>query len=311
MQDSDNLYRTRHMHKLIETLLAGAPVITDGAWGTELQARGLPIGEFPDAWNLSHPERVAAVARAYVEAGSQVILTNTFGANRIRLSEAGLEDKVVQVNRAGVEISRRAAIQRSYVFASMGPSGKLLANGDATPDQLRLAFDEQAQALAAAGADALVIETMSDLDETVVALAAARATGLPVVACMVFDSGKNKDRTMMGNSPEEAARTLSEAGADVIGANCGRGIAGFTGICGQLRAATDRPIWLKPNAGLPQLINGRAIYHTTPGEFADFAPALIRSGASFIGGCCGTRPDFIRALNLLLKNCPGEGAGPS
>jgi methionine synthase I (cobalamin-dependent) len=292
------------MHILIERLLAGGPVITDGAWGTELQARGLATGEFPDAWNLSHPERVVEVARAYVEAGSRIILTNTFGANRIRLSEAGLEDKAIEINRAGVEISLRAALGNAFVFASIGPSGKLLANDDITPEALRVAFAGQAQALAAAGAHALVVETMSDLEEAVVAVSAARATGLPVVACMVFDSGKNKDRTMMGTSPGEAAQTLTEAGAEVIGANCGQGIAGFPDICKQLRAATDRPIWLKPNAGLPELIGGRAVYKTMPEEFSRFLPELIQSGASFIGGCCGTRPDFIRALKrqmLLLK----------
>jgi methionine synthase I (cobalamin-dependent) len=284
------------MHPLIKQLLANGPVITDGAWGTELQARGLATGEFPDAWNLSHPECVAQVARAYVEAGSQIILTNTFGANRVRLSEAGLEGKVVEINRAGVEISRRAALDRAFVFASMGPSGKLLPDGDANPDELRAAFVEQAQALAAAGAHALVVETMSDVDEALLAVAAARATGLPVVACMVFDSGRNKDHTMMGNSPEQAARALTAAGADVLGANCGQGIAGFPAICKQLRAATDRPIWLKPNAGLPQLIGGRATYDTTPQEFCRSVPELIKLGASFVGGCCGTGPDFIRAL---------------
>ncbi len=288
------------MHQLIQQLVAAGPVITDGAWGTELQARGLAMGEFPDTWNLSHPERVAGVARAYVEAGSQIILTNTFGANRLRLSEAGLEDKVVEINGAGVEISRRAAMKRAFVFASMGPSGKLLANGDVTQDQLRAAFAEQAQTLAAAGADALAIETMADLDEALVALTAARATGLPVVACMVFDSGKNKDRTMMGNSPEEAAQKLTAAGADVIGANCGQCIDAYPRICKQLRAATDRPIWLKPNAGSPQLIGGRAVYMTTPEEFSSFLPELVRSGATFIGGCCGTRPDFIRALKRQI-----------
>ena len=289
------------MQPLIKQLLANGPVITDGAWGTELQARGLAIGEFPDAWNLSHPERVAEVARAYVEAGSQVILTNTFGANRVRLSEAGLESQVVEINRAGVEISRRAAGERSFVFASIGPSGKLLMNGDINPDELRAAFAEQAQALAAGGAHALVIETMADLEEAVLAVAAARTTGLPVVACMVFDSGKNHDRTMMGNTLGQAAQALIAAGADIIGANCGQGIAGFLPICKQLRAATERPLWLKPNAGLPQLVAGRATYTTTPEEFSHFVPELIKSGANFIGGCCGTRPDFIRALKSRIS----------
>lgn len=289
------------MHALICKLVAGGPVITDGAWGTELQARGLPLGEFPDGWNLSHDQRVAEVAAAYVEAGSQIILTNTFGANRVRLGEHGLADNTGEINRAGVEISRRAANARALVFASIGPSGKLLVNGDITADELRLAFQEQARALAGAGADGLVIETMTDLEEAKLAVAAARETGLPVVVCMVFDSGRNKDRTMMGATIEQAAEELTAAGADVIGANCGQGIAGFAVICQRLRAATDRPIWLKPNAGLPQLTDGKVRYNVSPGEFAACAISLVQVGAHFIGGCCGTNPDFVRALDQHLK----------
>jgi methionine synthase I (cobalamin-dependent) len=280
----------------IGELLARRPVITDGAWGTELQARGLPPGAFPEAWNLSHPERVLEVARAYVEAGSRVILTNTFSANRIRLAETDLAARVRDLNREGVRISREAAAGRARVFASMGPTGRLLLEGSVTPEAMRAAFEEQAQALAEAGADALVVETMSDLAEAEMAVRAARATGLPVVACMAFDSGRDKDRTMMGVTPEEAARVLEAAGAEVLGANCGQGIAGFVGLCRRLRAASALPLWLKPNAGLPVLVDGRPTYSETPAAFADKAVALVESGADFIGGCCGTRPDFIRAL---------------
>ena len=285
------------MHPLLEQLLSGRPVVTDGAWGTELQARGLGLGEFPDAWNLTHPERVGAVAEAYVEAGSQVILTNTFGANRIRLADNGLAAEVVSINRRGVEISRAAANDRVRVFASIGPTGKLLMSGEVSEEEMRTAFEEQARALAEAGADALVVETMSDLAEAKLAIAGARTTGLPVVACMVFDSGKNKDRTMMGATPEQAAQALGEAGADVIGANCGQGITGFTAICHRLRAATDRPLWIKPNAGLPEMVDGQAHYSATPEDFAAIIPELVREGAAFVGGCCGTRPDFITAIS--------------
>lgn len=288
------------MHALLKDLLAAGPVLTDGAWGTQLQARGLALGEFPDAWNLTHPDRVEAVARAYVEAGSQVILTNTFGANRLRLLEAGLAEKVSEINRRGAEISKRAAGGRAKVFASIGPSGKMLAAGEVTTDELRAAFEEQARALAAGGADALVVETMSDLEEAAIAVTAAKQTGLPVVACMVFDSGRNKDRTMTGVTPEQSAAGLAAAGADVIGSNCGQGIAGFVNLCRRLRAATDRPIWIKANAGLPELVDGRAIYRATPEEFASYIPALLEAGASFIGGCCGTSPEFIRAVDRTL-----------
>ena len=289
------------MHPTIEILIAAGPVVTDGAWGTELQARGLAIGEFPDAWNLSHPERVSEVARAYVNAGSRVILTNTFGANRIRLAENSLADRVVEINRRGVEISLAAAVGQAAVFASIGPVGRLLLSGEITPAEIQAAFAEQARALAQGGADALVVETMSDLEEAKLAVAAARTTGLPVVACMVFDSGKNLDRTMMGTTPEQAAQALTAAGADVIGANCGQGILGFLPICQRLRAATNLPIWMKPNAGLPQLVEDRAVYAGTPEDFAGQVPALIAAGANFIGGCCGTSPDFIAAICRRLK----------
>ncbi len=290
------------MHALIQKLLASGPVVTDGAWGTELQARGLGLGEFPDIWNLTHADRVAEVARAYVAAGSQVILTNTFGANRIRLGEQGAAERVTEINRRGVEISREAAKGHAHVFASIGPSGKLLLSGEISEAELLAAFAEQARALAQAGADALVIETMTDLTEAQLALRAAAETGLPLVACMVFDSGKNKDRTMMGTTPEQAAQALTKAGADVIGANCGQGIAGFAAIGRRLRAATDRPLWLKPNAGLPTVVDGRAQYRTTPEEFAGYVPELLELGASFVGGCCGTRPEFIEAIRRSVPS---------
>ncbi len=283
-------------HQTLETLLAKLPVITDGAWGTQLQARGLEAGECPDAWNVQFPSRVEEVARAYVEAGSQVILTNTFRSNRITLAGHGLADKAAQLNREGAAISRRAAAGRAFVFASIGPTGKMLVTGEAGEEEMSAAFAEQAEALAEGGADALVIETMSDLAEAKLALAAAKATGLPVVACMVFDSGRNKDRTMMGVTPEQAARELTGAGADVVGANCGVGIAGYVEICRRLRAATERPVWIKANAGLPEIVEGRAVYRMTPDEFAAHLPALVEAGASFAGGCCGTSPEFISAL---------------
>jgi methionine synthase I (cobalamin-dependent) len=290
------------MHALLEELLANGPIITDGAWGTQLQARGLAVGEFPDTWNLTHPDRVAEVARAYVEAGSQVILTNTFGANRLRLADNAASDQVQGINRAGAEISLRAAKGAAKVFASIGPTGKLLLNAEIAPDEVRAAFFEQASALASAKVDALVIETMSDLEEAKLAVSAARETGLPVIACMVFDTGKEKDRTMMGNSAEQAAQALTEAGADVIGANCGQGIASFVNICKRLHASTDRPIWIKANAGLPTMIGAQAQYTTTPQEFALQVPELLNVGASFVGGCCGTSPQFISAIREVLDH---------
>jgi 5-methyltetrahydrofolate--homocysteine methyltransferase len=288
------------LHKTIEKLISAGPVVTDGAWGTQLQQRGLPAAACPDTWNLDHPDMVEQVARAYVEAGSQAILTNTFRANRFVLSRHHLADKVPEVNRAGVEISRRAAAGRAKVFASIGPSGVMLMMGDVGEDELRDAFCEQARALAEAGADAIVVETMSDPTEATLAVAAACETGLPVVACMVFDSGPNKDRTIMGTTPEQAVDQLTAAGADVVGSNCGRGIAGFDEICRRMRAVTDRPIWIKANAGLPQLVDGQTVYGQTPEQFAQYVPQLVQAGAAFIGGCCGTTPKYITAIREKL-----------
>lgn len=296
------------MHSLIADFLAHGPVVTDGAWGTQLQARGLALGEFPDVWNLTHPERVEEVARAYVEAGSRIILTNTFGANRIRLSEQdpAIAGRAPEINRLGVEISRRAAGARAKIFASIGPTGKLLVSGEVTQNDMMAAFTEQAQALAEAGADALVVETMSDIEEAKLAVAAGKAAGLPVVASMVYDSGQDHDRTMMGTRPEHDAVALAEAGADVVGANCGRGIADFVAICRRMRAATQLPLWMKANAGLPELVHGRPVYCATPAEFAKHIPALVDAGACFVGGCCGTSPEFIREITTRLASLKPE-----
>jgi len=285
---------------LIDDLIAGGPVLLDGAWGTEMQARGLGAGDVADLWNLSHPERVEEVARAYVDAGSRVILTNTFRANRIALKRYGEEDHVVAINRAGAQISCRAAAGRAKVLASIGPSGKMLMTGDVDEAALAVAFAEQARALAEGGADGLVVETMADLVEARVAIDAALATGLPVVACMVFDSGKNRDRTMMGVTPAQAADGLTRAGAHVVGTNCGIGIDHAVEICRTMAAATDLPIWIKPNAGIPELINGEVVYRTDAEKFASYLPDLLAAGARFVGGCCGTTPAFIIAMQRRL-----------
>jgi len=288
-------------HPLIRRLVERAPVITDGAWGTQLQARGLESGEAPDLWNLSHPDEVGAVARAYVEAGSDIILTNTFGANRFRLRDSDAADKVAEINKAGVALSRRAAGRNALVFASVGPSGKLLMSGDISESELRAAYAEQAQALKQAQPDGLVLETFQDLDEIEIAIAELKATGLPVVASMVYDSGKDLDRTMMGTTPEQAAAGLIDAGADVVGANCGQGIAGFVSICSRLKAvAGDVPVWIKANAGLPEMKDGKAVYALDAEAFARQVPAVLAAGASFIGGCCGTSPEFIRHIRRLF-----------
>lgn len=288
------------MHPTIARLLKTSPVITDGAWGTLLQGMGLQPGECPDEWNLSHPDRVTRVAASYVEAGSRIILTNTFRSNPIALAAHGIDGKTDELNAAGVRASREAAGSNVLVFASIGPTGTVVAAGELEPDEVRRAFQRQADALASAGPDGLVIETMGDLEEALLALEAARKTGLPVVVSMVYDSGRAHDRTMTGVTPENAATALTQAGADVIGMNCGVGLGNAASLCARLRASTSLPLWVKPNAGLPVVVDGSVRYLTTPEEFAQASSEIHASGAAFIGGCCGTTPEHIRAAASLL-----------
>jgi methionine synthase I (cobalamin-dependent) len=284
------------MKSLIEKLMGNRPVLTDGAWGTILQAKGLPSGELPDHWNLTHPHEVRSIAKEYADAGSQIVLTNTFGASRINLKRYGLADHTIEINRQGAALSKQAVNGSAVVFASIGPSGKMLVTGEVTESELQHAFEEQAAALAEGGADGIVIETMSDLTEATIAFQAALHTNLPVVVCMVYDSGKKKDRTMMGVTPEQAAQTLSQKGADVIGANCGQGIEHFVDLCRRLHDACDLPVWIKANAGTPKMIDGKLVFQTTATQFAQYLHPLVEAGASFTGGCCGTNPEFINAL---------------
>jgi len=296
------------MHALIEALIKSGPVVTDGSWGTQMQKRGLARGECPDAWNLTHPERVLEVARQYVDAGSQIILTNTFGGNRLALKKFGLDHKAVAINTAGIEISKEAAGDGAHVFASIGSTGMMLVTHETTEAELQDVFEEQAAAQAGAGADGIIIETMIDVAEAGIAAAAAKQTGLPVIVSMVYDAGEHKDRTMMGNSPEEVVAALSGAGIDGFGANCGQGIEAFLPICDRLRQATDLPIWIKPNAGLPEIVDDRTVFRTTADEFAQFIPELVRTGAGFLGGCCGTDHKFVAAIRQAVDRQRPNGA---
>jgi 5-methyltetrahydrofolate--homocysteine methyltransferase len=276
--------------------LRGTTTLTDGAWGTEFQKLGAEPGACIDEWNLTKPGVVRRVAESYVRAGSRVILTNTFRANCISLAPYGLQGQVEAINRAAVRISRQAAGDLAVVFASIGPSGKMLLTKEVNGEQLRDAFSQQARALASESPEALLIETMTDLAEARIAAAAALETGLPVIVSLVFDSGKNRDRTIMGTTPEQAATALTSDGVHGIGANCGLGIRDFIPVCKRLAAGTALPVWIKPNAGLPEMIGGVGQYKTTPAEFAASARELIKAGATFLGGCCGTTPEFIRVL---------------
>jgi len=289
------------MNKTIQEFLKNRPVILDGAWGTQMQSKGLPDGACPDEWNLSSPEKVEEVAREYVEAGSQIIITNTFSATRICLEQSGLAEKVREINMAGVQISKRAAGAKAMVFASLGPTGKSLFMGEVSLELVAQSYQEQAAALASGGADGLVVETMMDLKEAELAVQAAKSTGLPVVACMTFGKGKNKDHTMMGVTVEEAVKSFSNLGVDVVGSNCGQGLEGMLKTCKILKEQTDLPIWMKSNAGIPRYEGGETIYGTTAEQFAELVGPVIDAGVDFIGGCCGTSPAYIRLISQKYK----------
>ncbi|MBN1342307.1 MAG: homocysteine S-methyltransferase family protein [Phycisphaerae bacterium] len=276
--------------------------VTDGAWGTALDALGCEPGFCRERWNVERPDVVLRVAESYVAAGAQVILTNTFTANRIALDRHAASDRAEELNRAGAAISRRAAGNDVLVFGSIGPSGKIVMIDEIEPEELHDAFAEQSAALAVGGVDACLCESMTELIEALIAVRAAKeTTGLPVVASMVFDSGPDRCFTSMGDGVEKVVAALADAGADVIGLNCGVGITEALRPAAKIRACADMPVWVKPNAGLPELVAGAVVYKETADDFAAEAAKLLNLGVNYIGGCCGTTPDHVRALVEIAK----------
>ncbi len=276
-----------------------AVVPADGACGTQLAARGLPSGTVPELWNAENPDAVRAVVADYVEVGARFVLTNTFGGSRWKLAHADLADRAVELNRRGVELAKEAAGDRAFVLASVGPTGRFMVPlGDKPREAFVEVFAEQIGAAAAGGADGVCLETMIALDEMTAALDAARAAapGLPIVASLTYDKGPRGYATMMGVRPEQAAAALEEAGADLIGSNCGNGPENMVEVAQTLRAATRLPLWVKPNAGMPELVGGETVFRKTPDEMAAYVAALVTAGAQIIGGCCGTTPAHIRAI---------------
>jgi 5-methyltetrahydrofolate--homocysteine methyltransferase len=285
-------------------LKRAGPILADGAMGTMLFEAGLQFGDPPEAWNLEHPDRVQAIHRAYLEAGSQIILTNTFGGNRFRLGMHNLQAKVPELNRAAVEIAREAAKEaggRALVAGDIGPSGGiLLPVGEMQFAEAVAGFAEQAAALVAGGADVIWIETMSDLEEVRAAIEGVRQASprLPIIASMTFDT---RGHTMMGVTPEEAVRALSGWGAAAVGGNCGNGPDEILAVVQKMRAAAPGVVLVaKANAGLPELQNGRAVYRAGPKVMADYALAVSAAGAHIVGACCGSTPDHVRAMAEAL-----------
>ncbi|HVU10956.1 MAG TPA: bifunctional homocysteine S-methyltransferase/methylenetetrahydrofolate reductase [Phototrophicaceae bacterium] len=294
------------MKLLLERLKEKRPLLADGAMGTLLHARGIPMDDCFERCNLTRPALISEIHRAYIQAGADIIETNTFGANRFKLTEFGLEDQVAEVNRKGVELAL-AAVKESgrdvYVAASVGPLGiGVQPYGRLKPEEARAVYVEQIGILAQAGANAILFETFTDLTETLLALEAAReiAPGLPVICEMTFG---HEDRTLTGHLPGNVARKLHEAGADVIGVNCSAGPGHITRILQLMKqAAPDAIFSAMPNAGFPETIGGRTMYPATVEYFAEYALTAKAIGATIIGGCCGTTPDHIAAMRAALDD---------
>jgi len=279
-------------------------LVSDGAWGTFLAAKGMQPGECPELWNLEHRDDVFDIARSYAEAGADMVSTNTFGGSRFKLEHFGLAGRAAEINEVAAAISREAVGPGLRIFASVGPTGKILMMGDVTEEQLYDAFKEQVVALERGGADACCIETMTAIDEATLAIRAAKDnTKLEVISTFSYDKmADGSNRTMMGVSPAQAAAAALEAGADVIGANCGQGPDGLMDIVKELRAAApDAPILVQPNAGAPVRQGDVDVFPETPESMARYVPGLIDAGANIIGGCCGNTPDHIRAIVTAVR----------
>jgi len=289
--------------RLLDALRRGATFVGDGGMGTELQRAGLEPGGCGDAWNLTHPEAVQGIQRHYVDAGAQIILTNTFGTNQFVLSRYDLADRVADIARAAAINARAAAGTRAYVLGDIGPCGGFLEPlGDISAEALAATWHIAIKAMMDDGIDGVIFETMTALDEITLGIGVARALNVPlIVASMAYDPVRDGGfKTMMGVSPTEGARACVEAGASVVGANCGRAEPeDFVAIARGMRAATDAPLMLQPNAGQPTLVGDAIVYPRDP---ASLAPALVELShhAAIVGGCCGTTPAHIAAYRAAL-----------
>ena len=283
---------------ILDRLGAGETLIFDGATGTYLQNNGLEPGGSPELMNASAPDTINGMAKYYFDAGSDIVLTNTFGGNKFMLKRYGAEERLFELNKTAAELARAAAPEGKYVAGSIGPTGEFIEPlGTATEDELYDTFSEMSKAFEAGGADAVMIETQLAIEEAEIAVRAAKeTTGLVIMASMVFDKGPRGYFTMMGVTPEQAVEGLEEAGADIVGTNCGNGIERMVEIAARMRAVTDKYLVVKSNAGLPVIRKGETCYLETPEYMAEYYRKLADLPINILGGCCGTTADHIRAL---------------
>ena len=289
--------------KITDAVKSGEILVSDGAWGTFLYEKGLQPGQCPEQWCVERFEDVRDIAASYIEAGSDMVQSNSFGGTCYKLEHFGLADKAFEINEAAARASRNAAREDNWVIASVGPAGKMLVIEEVTEEELYDAFKTQAVALEKGGADAVCIETMSDIDEAVTAIKAAKEnTKLEVICTFSFEKTVRGDyRTMMGVSPADAMEACIGAGADIAGTNCGNGIERMIEIVREMRAVSpDMPILVHANAGLPDNVDGKDVFPDTPEDMAKLIPELIAAGANIIGGCCGTTPAHIKAIKAAI-----------
>jgi len=299
------------MEPFLSRVASGPTIVGDGALGTSLMARGLRVQDCLESAVLSRPELVGEIAAGYLAAGSEVLTTDSFGASPLKLEAYGLAGRTEELNRRAVELLRGVAGQRAWIAGSVGPTGRILTPyGDTEPAEVAAAFERQVGALAEAGADLIIVETMIDLAEARLAVAAAKrlAPALPVVATMTFDATPRGFFTTMGTTIAQAAAGLADAGADLVGSNCGNGIEAMVAIGLEFSRSTRLPIAIQSNAGLPQLAAGVLHWPETPELVAEHARPLVELPVALLGGCCGTGPDHIRALRRLVDATQGRAS---
>lgn len=302
--------------KLLQEVAMERPLLGDGAMGTQLMFAGLEQGNCGEAWNLTHPERVLAIQRRYAEAGAECIITNTFGGSRIMLNRHSEADHVVEINKAAVAITRQAfGDKEGYVLGDIGPFGGLLVPyGDFKESQVRSAFEEQAGALVDAGADAIIIETQTSLEELLIGIESAQRAGAKcIIGSMAYDVTLDGStfRTMMGIEPERAAEFMEEHGAHIVALNCGTGMdmERARAAVERYKSATSLPVMVQPNAGKPRLVNMKVVYDETPEQMVKGLIPLLEAGVNVVGSCCGSTPDHTRAFRKVMDEFLGPKEG--
>jgi 5-methyltetrahydrofolate--homocysteine methyltransferase len=290
-------------HDFLSDLASNKVLVSDGAWGTLMMQQGLKAGDCPEKWNRDFPERVEVVARAYVEAGADIIETNSFGGSRIKLEHYGLDGQAEDLNAWAAEISKKAGGDKAFVMGSVGPTGKMLITGEVSESQVFDAFAEQGRGLEKGGADLLIIETMSDLQEASLAISAClENTKLPLVCSMSFETaGEDKYATMMGVTPAQFVEEQINSGITILGSNCGKGTSEMLGVAKQLRKETmDFPLLIQANAGIPAYEEGEMKFPDEPGDWKEYIQNLFDMNINIIGGCCGTSPAFIHNIRTWV-----------